>query len=219
MFRNLLAAAALSLGAASAQALPAYMPVGPQDDVAVSTVLSGGWTVIHSEAYGADGTTMAELFDGAQDWIILAGREVDSPVFDVLAAVRADVFLPLHTAVDATLNSNGSEWYKNAQSLGFAPGGAVITQTSADTTDFSDPLRLSWHTDPAPGGDSSADPAATLHGGWRSGATTGLNSSTTWERVVLTAADAPAVPLPAALPLFGAALASLGLLAARRRSA
>jgi hypothetical protein len=88
------------------------------------------------------------------------------------------------TLQNETTNNNGTEWYyKNQRSMGFAPGGATISQNSADVMDSeagdaTSTQRLSWHT-----GDG------TLESGWRAGANTGLSYN--WSRYIYQADTLP----------------------------
>jgi hypothetical protein len=77
----------------------------------------------------------------------------------------------LNVTTDTIINqprlSEGTYWYlTDGQSFGFAPN-SQISQTSADTTDQSSNLRLSWHL-------------VVANGGWRLGNITYLNDDTTY---------------------------------------
>jgi hypothetical protein len=101
--------------------------------------------------------------------------------FTVLAAGERSSVLAV-TGLNVTTNQNGTEWYYNPdQSMGFAPNGATINQSSADLGGWSDPLRLSWHLS-----------GGSMHGGYRAGATLGLNSSTDWSRYIYQSDNLPA---------------------------
>lgn len=78
-------------------------------------------------------------------------------VFKLLAAGERSSVLAT-TAYNVTTPHNGSEWYYNDYSIGFANLGSTINQTTADTYAQNDPLRLSWHTS-----------ATDLNTGWRVG--------------------------------------------------
>ncbi|WP_425091131.1 VPLPA-CTERM sorting domain-containing protein [Tropicimonas sp. S265A] len=218
MFRKSLAVLGFALLAAAPLNAATYdPPLGIQSDVEVSDVLSGGWSTVYSGTYGSYVSYNA-AFNNLEDWLILASRKVGSATFDLLAAIRVSDWNALPTGRNQTASHNGAEWYRNGSSMGFAPEGAAITQNSADTVDAfggdvsgTGDFRLSWHTSGYYGAPTA------IRGGWRSGNNIWLNSSSDWERYVLTASDADlsAVPLPASGLLLVAGLA--GVAALRRR--
>jgi len=91
----------------------------------------------------------------------------DNFTFAVLAAGERTSVLA-QTGQNVTTPHNGSEWYYNPNSsMGFASIGASISQSTADVSAPSDPLRLSWHLS-----------SNQMTGGYRAGATIDLNGST-----------------------------------------
>jgi len=101
--------------------------------------------------------------------------------FAVLAAGERSSVLAV-TGHNVTTNQNGTEWYYNPDaSMGFAPNGATINQSTADLDGWYDPLRLSWHLN-----------GGLMHGGYRAGATLGLNQSTDWSRYIYQSDNLPA---------------------------
>ncbi|MEM8751186.1 MAG: hypothetical protein AAGF28_12875 [Pseudomonadota bacterium] len=165
----------------TANATPKYDPYGVQNDVAVAEVLGGGWRILYQGLYSESLPSVPALFRGACDRVMLASKRVGSLTFDVLSAIETDVFAPLNTPLNTSIQSNGAQWYKNDQSLGFAGLGAAINQTSADTNGLEDRHRLSWHTIRL-----VDEPATRLNPGWRSGNNIRLDKSKEWERFVLT---------------------------------
>lgn len=95
---------------------------------------------------------------------IAAAPPAPEVVFKLLAAGERSSVLAV-TPYDTTTTHNGTEWYYNNYSIGFANLGSTINQNSADINDFSDPLRMSWHTD-----------STSLNSGWRLGDITGISS-------------------------------------------
>jgi hypothetical protein len=86
---------------------------------------------------------------------------------------RSDVFFDIGTG-NTTHTANGVGWYFHPnRSMGFVPAGDAVVLNQCDTTTATDSaLRLCWHT------------LTTGSEGWRCGATTSLNSSTAYERIV-----------------------------------
>ncbi len=131
-----------------------------------------GWSECFSQPYGTFGPDVATATAGCTgDLMMLAGGVNGSGILTVLAwAPKVDVLTV--TGTDAVHNANGTDWYSNGLSMGFAPAGFGISQDSCDTNSApgfgsvgdSGDDRLCWHRD----GDL-------LNGGWRAGNTTFLN--------------------------------------------
>ncbi len=184
------------------------IPVGIQQNVPFSTVTGAwGWTLVYQGTYNQT-ATVAELYAGVNpgDYIMYAARPIGSPTITLLAAAdEADVRRV--TARNQTTTSNGASWYYNGGSIGFARLGDEINQNTADIGSTNANLRLSWHTS---GGYGNAP--TSLNPGWRAGAATGLNNSTSWERLVFIPTP---IPEPSSVLLLG--LGSLAVAVRRRR--
>lgn len=177
--RKLILAAALApalvLASPAYANAPSYYPSGPQQNVSKQTLLDGGWNLCWSGGYG-ESDSLANIYASCTgDSILYAAGVTGSDTYMLIAAgPRATVFA--ETGFNETIEANGTYWYLNpSQSMGFAPNG-TITQSSADVRDTSDPLRMSWHT-----GWCGAD---LICGGWRVGASTGLNSDNGYTRAI-----------------------------------
>jgi hypothetical protein len=155
--------------------LPSYTPLGPQINVPVATVTSGGWAQCFIEKYNGNTSLTTVLTNNCTKAdLMLACRQTNSQTLTVLSwAPRGDVIFSTGTG-NTPHNANGTGWYySNSYSWGFAKLGDALSRNSCDIQNTNPALRLCWHT----GGNS-------LNGGWRCGSTTSLNSSTTWERIV-----------------------------------
>jgi len=189
-----------------------YEPLGVQTNVPKSTVLNGGWTECYTDLYGDTGISLSSILaqcPGAK--MMLACSELNADAFVTLGqADYADVTFNTGTG-NVTHQANDVEWYFDEEnSWGFAPLGETVSRNSCDTNSSAAEQRLCWHT-------GSGD----LEGGWRCGATTSLNSSSTWVRHILINGDLPvASPVPAnnhyALALLILLLSSIGYVAIRR---
>src|SRR5262249_20728001 len=110
--------------------------------------------------------------------LMLACRKTGDPTLAVLAwAPRADVLSPnMQLCQPAFLphQANGTGWYFSGTiSWGFAKGGEAVNLCQCDTENVDGDQRLCWHTG-----------LNKLAGGYRCGATIGLNASAAWERVI-----------------------------------
>jgi hypothetical protein len=190
------AACALAPGLAKASL---FVPIGPQNDIPVSTVVSNwGWTECFSSPYGVplgdDASAVISSCTG--DYLMLAARRVGSDTFDVLAAaLQSAVLTNTGTGDSGTTNTaNGSEWYyAPLWSWGFAGLGDSVSKNQCDTNGATERDRLCWHT-------------FSWVGGWRAGSNLDLNGSSEWEKVALVA-SIPQQEVPAPLPILGAAAA------------
>jgi hypothetical protein len=203
IIRNLIAASLVALAPA---AHAATAPVGPQTNVAAATVAGWGFTECFSATMGTktSGTSSSGGFGTALagctgDLLMVAGRETGSATFLLLAAAnKSDVLT--ETVGNATNLFNGSEWYyKPNGAFGYAGAGQAVKLSGCDF-ETAGPLRFCQHLNSI--------------GGYRIGDIVGLNKSSAYEKVYLTAISD--VPLPATALLFIAGIGALGAAGARR---
>lgn len=160
--------------ASSAQADATY-PSGQVRDVSVSSITSSGWTLCWSGYYGGTASLQTIKDSCTQTYVLYAAGVKDAATYLLAAAgERSAVFA--ETGNNVTTKNNETYWYFNSgKSIGFAPS-SVITQSSADTTDYSSLYRMSWH--------AGYCGAGLLCGGWRVGNLTGLNSDNNYVRAI-----------------------------------
>ncbi len=151
---------------------------GPRTNFHISEL--SGWTQCYRDNYGDSGTSLTDIQAACSGSnLMLACKQTDSNIITLAAhAPRADVLFD--TLGNSTPhNANGVGWYYHGgtgyYSWGFALEGDAVYLNSCDTESGNDGLRMCWHTN-----------TGNLIGGYRCGATTDLNSSTDWERIVLT---------------------------------
>lgn len=160
-----------------------YYPSGPQQNVSEQTLLDNGWKLFYEGTYAVRLGNNSELIRPKGKYVILAGKAAGSSTIMLLAAAPTkDVFT--ETIINTPQLLNGTYWYYTLNtiaegngSIGFAPT-EIITQSSADVSNWDDPLRLSWHV-------------VDYNGGYRLGTLSGLNSSTDYLRQVWTWGGVP----------------------------
>ena len=176
-------AACLLPASVSAQS---YNPVGPQTNVAISTVEDGGWVECFSSTYDdATGESLATIqaqCTGSR--LMLACAPVGATDLTLLSqATAAEVFTDPGSGASDSHVANGAQWYftpadvgSGGESWGFAAVGDSLDRDNCDVASGTSPeLRLCWHLNA---------------GGYRCGATEDLNGSTAWVKYVYTAGAA-----------------------------
>ena len=197
IFRSLISVAAvlvistgsLLVGTATANAVGAYYPSGPQRNVPISTITSGGWTLCWSSLFSATDTLANIESSCTGNYLLEAGGVSGASSYLLAAAGERSSVLGVTSQNQTNLN-NGTYWYYYKGSGGMMGGGSMgfspistIFQNSADCyyngaqncgfssaiVEGQDPtvdLRMSWHTN-----------STSIIGGWRIGRLTSLSTS------------------------------------------
>lgn len=139
------------------------------------SVLPMSWNQCHSSAYAValNGSYLTFILNACNKTKLLLGcRPMNSTILTVAAVgLRSDVLYNCSTLSSCTNVANGVGWYySNNWSWGFTNGSDTVARSSCDSL-TNTPTRLCWHTGQA-------------GGGYRCGASTGLNSDLTTERVI-----------------------------------
>lgn len=180
----------------TAQAQAQYLPVGPQTDVPVSTVVDGGWEECYRDIYSNDVIIDEVLSECSGEQLMLACRELDSETLTLLAqGMRSDVLFDTgDDNENVTHIANGVGWYFNdtgneedaGDAWGFVRAGDSVSKNNCDTDDSgANDERLCWHL--------QSDT-----GGYRCGVMEDLNNgdrgSESYERIVYVLQDVPPPP-------------------------
>ncbi len=197
-----------------------YLPVGPQVDVPVSVVSTGGWIECYRDTYDnqLNAETVLERCPG--DLLMLSCRPTGSSTLTLLAqGAREDVTFDTGENLDVTHIANGVGWYFNISApgetepgqnaWGFVRAGDSVRKNNCDTeSSGANDERLCWHL-------------LIGEGGYRCGVTEDLNESTAFERIVYTTTTSRPIPTLSEWGLIAMAgiLGLAGLLIARRRKA
>ena len=171
-----------------------YLPVGPQTNVPVNTVLNGGWTQCYIDTYDNFMNAEEVLEQCPGELLMLACRETGSDTLMLLAqGMRSDVTFDTGENSDVTHIANGVGWYFNigpfgdtdegVNAWGFVRAGDSVEKDNCDV-DGSGAVdeRLCWHIQ-------------RTNGGYRCGAIRSLNGgpeAEAYERVVYMATPTPA---------------------------
>jgi hypothetical protein len=103
-----------------------YAPVGPQEDVPAAATV--GWEVCHASAFDAAVLLREVLASCPHSALMLACRRAGSGTYRLLAwAPRADALADVGDARNASVLSNGAQWFfSSSRSWGFARGGDAV---------------------------------------------------------------------------------------------
>ena len=195
------------LGVLTERANAQYLPVGSQQNLALSTILGGGWTQCYSELFSAPiGNDAENVLSQCQgENIMMAGRATGSDMFLLLAqGALNDVTANTGAGTSNTHVVNGAQWYFSSKwSWGFAPIGEQVDLYSCDISSGAQHMCL--HT-------------LDWTGGFRIGDISGLNDSQSYEKVFFVNGGVIATPEPASFVLMATGLVGIVGVARRRRS-
>ncbi|UJR19800.1 hypothetical protein I4U23_022933 [Adineta vaga] len=137
--------------------------------------LPNGWTLCYTATYAAAmGTyslpTILSICN--KNKLLLGCRPVNTTILIVAAmGNRNDVLYNCSMSTSCTNVANGVGWYySDSYSWGFISGDDTVLRNSCDTGSTNAAYRLCWHTQ--------------NNGGYRCGSAIGLNSDSTWEKVI-----------------------------------
>lgn len=89
-----------------------YYPSGPQLNVPVSTVTSGGWTLCFEEDFGLIGRPISEMLQSCRGKdIMLAGKLIADEDIKVLAAGERSAVFQVQTVYNEKTLNNGTYFY------------------------------------------------------------------------------------------------------------
>lgn len=191
------AIAAVALASSGPAQASEYLPIGPQTNVALATVIGGGWSLCYSATMGTPfGSSAAATLAGCSgDRLMLAGRETGSENLLVLAqALSVDALFDTGASDDGVFHTaNGSDWfYADQWSWGFKTIGSSYRKYQCDTSPPSEPSMCIHMSDAV--------------GGYNINQFSELNYADNYEKLVFSFVSGPgAVPEPAtwALMLLG----------------
>lgn len=156
----------------------------PLTDVALADLQAKGWSTCFTGLYNDNTTTVADALatcTGAE--LMLACRQTGDPTLTLAAgAPQAETMVDTGAADNGTTNDyEGISWYfNNDWSWGFASRGDTVMKEECDIdATGKNNQRLCWHV-------GTEGTTGQFAGGYRCGATEGLNDSADYERVLLT---------------------------------
>ena len=185
-----------------------YLPVGPQTNVPVNTVIGGGWTECYRDTYNIDLDSDTVLASCPGERLMLSCRPTGSSTLTLLAqGDRSDVTFDTGVNTDVLHVANGVGWYFNdTYSWGFVREGDSVLKTQCDTdSSGANNERLCWHLVPS--------------GGYRCGVAEDLNDSVAFERIVYMPSTPSSIPTLSQWGLIAMAgiLGIVGFMVMKRR--
>jgi hypothetical protein len=118
-----------ALGMQSSNA--AYYPSGPQINVPVSTVTSGGWTLCFEDGFANEIALVATMLnDCTGENIMLAGKIDNQTNIALLAAGERSVVFEVQTVANQKTLNNGTYFYFFPEGVDGAEGGTNIRSKS-----------------------------------------------------------------------------------------
>jgi cysteine-rich repeat protein len=160
---------------------------GIQRDLPIAAITDRGFRLCYTEGYDAGGAPLDGVLEACRGTDLLIGcRPTGADVLTVAAEGRFDeVTQDVGDGNDAVHTHNGVDFYFSpAASWGFAPQGMGVARNTCDVADQESPERMCWHTQ-----------AGAFRTGWRCGATTHLNGSAAFERMIYARSEVPLGPL------------------------
>ncbi|CAF0865388.1 unnamed protein product [Brachionus calyciflorus] len=141
----------------------------------ISYLINNGFQKVYDQFYShrtmSSDLTTARSYCNSNSILCAGGGLVDSDILELVACGNCFQILT-ETLIDAPNRVGSAYWYMTTgKSFGFSPI-FTITQNTADTHDYSDPLRLSWHFDQNAGG-------------WRLGTLTSLDNNIQYKKYIL----------------------------------
>jgi hypothetical protein len=155
----------------------------PLTNVALTDLQAKGWSTCFTATYDDDTTLLTDALSTCSGTeLMLACRVTGDPMLTLAAGSPiAETMVDTNAADDGVTNDyEGISWYFNdTWSWGFASRGDSVQKNECDTdSSGKNDQRLCWHL--------GLNTQGVFDGGYRCGVTENLNSSTAYERVLLT---------------------------------
>ena len=140
--------------------------------------VAAGWRECHRSLYSTSATLVTDITTSCDgEWVLMACRQVGGLAFAVAAmGPTVDVFTDVGAGAAAhTLTNDVAFYFDEDSSFGFGPANEALNRNTCDTFNGRPTERMCVHTR-----------SGLINGGYRCGATTGLNESNLWERLIYT---------------------------------
>ncbi len=192
----LMASVFILVGQSVAAVEPAYYPEGPQTNIDISAVNTGGWTLCYS-ANMQTGMVKETVSDACNEggYVLYAGRAVGSNTLLLLAAAERDIAFTV-TSTNATNLNNGSYWYFNNQSIGFSPDPEIYQDSADICSSTTYPTGAGFCTVTGDGAHRFSLHSSNVNlGGWRIGLLDFLQNVDTHEKLIYVGNGVKTLPL------------------------